>query len=354
MRIEGDTVCFKETDMHFVKQFGLDVATEMVLDYDTYNNTPFIYDIIQLASFLHLKTKWIHDVLNNIPKHYRRYQIPKKSGGIRYLDEPIGRLRTAQRRINDEILCWLRPSPYATAYHFDAHLADNASPHVGKRFLLKMDITDFFGSIRFDMVLSSAFNTSRYPTHIGTMLTSFCCLDDVLPQGACTSPALSNLVMKNFDDTFGEWCRLHNFSYTRYSDDITVSGNKSLYPAYRFAKDMLNKMGFEINERKTHFITNASRQIVTGLTVNTKVNINSDYKRKLRQELYYAIKYGIPDVVLRQQMKDYIESNTPETGYVRYYKNLMGRINYVLSIEPNNTYFIKAKERLHEKRFDLK
>lgn len=105
-------------------------------------------------------------------------------------------------------------------------------------------------------------------------------------------------------------------------------------------------MRFEINEQKTHFITNASRQTVTGLTVNDKISIKSDYKKKLRQELYYVNKHGIPNVVNHQQMKKYIDIIIPKRGYAQYYNNLMGRINYVLSIEPNNTYFIKEKRKL--------
>ena len=68
--------------------------------------------------------------------------------------------------------------------------------------MLKMDLSDFFGSIRFDMVYSAAFNTKFFPKQIGTVLTTLCCKDDALPQGAPTSPAISNLVMKQFDDNF--------------------------------------------------------------------------------------------------------------------------------------------------------
>ena len=347
MRINGDTVSFGKADMRFVKMFGLQDAMNMVLDYSALNKTPFIYDYYQLASFFCMKPSWISKVMDDIPGHYRQIEIPKKSGGIRELNQPLGNLAEMQKIIYREILCKLPISPYATAYHLGAHLTDNAAPHIGKRYLLKMDITDFFDSIRFDMIVSSVFNTSRYPKHIGAMLTAFCCLEDVLPQGSCTSPALSNLVMKHFDDTFGDWCRRHRFSYTRYSDDITVSGDSSLYPAFCVAKDMLEKMGFELNERKTHFVTNASRQTVTGLTVNEKVSVNSAYKKKLRQELYYVSKYGIPDVVRRQQMKEYMIADDPQRGFASYYSSLMGRINFVLSVEPDNTYFIKAKEILN-------
>ena len=97
-------------------------------------------------------------------------------------------------------------------------------------------------------------------------------------------------------------------------------------------------MGFELNEAKTHFVTNASRQTVTGLTVNEKINVNSDYKRKLRQEIYYSNRFGVKSAA------DYLH----EPDAQKYYSRLMGRINFVLSIDPDNEYFIKAKEKLQE------
>ena len=351
MKVDNQIVIFENADMHFIKKYGIQVATDMVLNYTAVNNTPFIHDFYQFASFLCMKPSWIRKVLEDIASNYVHLEIPKKSGGTRDINHPIGRLAYMQKKIYKGILCRFRPSPYATAYRRGTHLTDNATPHVRKRYLLKMDITDFFGYIRFDMILSSVFNSSLYPTHIGTMLTALCCFDDALPHGACTSPAISNIVMKHFDDTFGAWCSRRGFSYTRYSDDITVSGNDPLYPAYCVAKDMLTKMGFELNEHKTHFITNASKQTVTGLTVNEKVNVNVDYKQELRQELYYAIKFGIPSVVDRQKMKQYIVPSNPLKGYISYYTNLMGRLDYVLSIEPDNDYFIDAKKELREQRF---
>lgn len=349
MRIDNDTVSFDNADMHFVKRFGIEEATDMVLNYSLFNKTPFIYDIYQLSSFLCLRIDTIKEILDDISSNYTCCKIPKKTGGFRTLEQPNLIIDSIQRKIYERILKRLHCSPYATAYHPGAHLTDNAAPHTGKRYLLKMDITDFFGSIRFDMIVSSVFNTSLYPKHIGAMLSAFCCLEDVLPQGTCTSPALSNLVMKHFDDAFGAWCRRHQFNYTRYSDDITVSGNTSLYPAFCVAKDMLSKMGFELNEKKTHFVTNASCQMVTGLTVNEKVSVNSEYKQKLRQELYYVSKFGFQNVIERQQMKEYINKANPQKGYAAYYYSLMGRIDFVLSVEPDNAYFVKAKENLNEK-----
>ena len=204
----------------------------------------------------------------------------------------------------------------------------------------------FFGSIRSDMVCRTVFDESRFPKEIGETLTALCCLHGALPQGTSTSPALSNLVMRDFDAAFGSWCLERKLRYTRYCDDITVSGNTSLYPAYQKAKELLSDSGFVLNEKKTRFITNASRQTVTGLCVNEKLSVPSDYKRALRQELYYVNKFGIADVIKRQRLKAYEGPG----GCAEYYHHLMGRLNYILSVEWGNRYFLNAKSALCRQR----
>ena len=264
-----------------------------------------------------------------------------------------------QRAILRKILFCIPISVYARAYRPGGKLWDNAAPHVRKKYLLKLDLTDFFGTIRFDRVYGEVFPTKRFPRQIGAMLTALCCRGDVLPQGAPTSPVISNIVMKHFDDVFGAWCEKRGFSYTRYCDDIAVSGNASLYPAYRKAEQMLKKMGLAINRKKTHFISNGGRQTVTGLTVNEKISVPVDYKRNLRQEVYYACKYGFKDVLQNRFPKDYIGMEGEPYLYVpqllpenlpreieRYRRELLGKIDFVLSVEPENAFFQAAKERL--------
>ena len=283
----------------------------------------------------------------NVRKHYNLIMLRKKNGGLRYIHSPDTSLKNAQRRILKSILSNIKISPYATAYVTGKNLKDNATPHINHKYLLKMDITDFFGSITYLQVISSAFNANRFPVQIGAMLTSLCCLDDVLPQGAPTSPALSNIVMKNFDDIIGAWCKKRNISYTRYCDDLTFSADIPLYNVYLKVKDMLLKRGFELNEDKTKFITNSSSQRVTGLTVNEKVSIPHDYKKELRQEVYYAIKYGLADSILKGKKNEYI--NRGRLNIHSYFSHLKGKMFYVLQIEPENKWFKGATQMLSDK-----
>ena len=208
-----------------------------------------------------------------------------------------------------------------------------------------MDITDFFGNITYLQIISTAFPSTIYPKHIGAILTSLCCKDDVLPQGAPTSPALSNIIMKRFDDILGEWCNKRNVTYTRYCDDLTFSSDKPLQHVYQKARDMIEKWGFQVNEKKTHFITNANRQTVTGLTVNQKVSVPADYKRQLRQELYYAIKFGLADAILKGEREQFIDQ-TGNPMVSRYYHHLKGKTSYLLQIEPESSWFSNALAEL--------
>lgn len=334
MKIEDEKVTFEEWDMAFARKFGLEQAADMVLMFQDVNpQLPFIYDTYQLAHFLGMGRKILFDYLKYVDREYRTTNIRKKNGGGRTLQVPSRNLKRIQTIILCEILNHFPVSQYATAYKKGATLQNNATPHVGRRYLLKLDITDFFGSIRFGQVYRAAFNANYFPKQIGLMLTRLCCRQDVLPQGAPTSPALSNLVMQNFDNNMGAWCAKRGIAYTRYCDDMTFSSDKPLYHVYEKAKAMLEEMGFQLNEKKTRFVTNSSRQSVTGLIVNEKVTVPREYKRLLRQELYYWVKF-----------------ERKETGTDQDYQRLMGKLNFVLQTEPENPWFQRAKEVLERKR----
>lgn len=340
MRITKNKVIFEESDMAFVQKFGIMEAAEMVLDYKSRCSLPFIYDTYQLSEFFVIGRSRLFDLVKNCDKSYQPIQLPKKCGGFRQIYAPDDRLKKYQNIILHKIISKMPVSKYATAYKKGGTLVQNASPHVGKRYLLKLDITDFFGSICFEQIYNAAFNTRYFPKQIGVILTKLCSRNGVLPQGAPTSPALSNIVMRNFDDNIGKWCERHGISYTRYCDDMTFSSNQPLYTVYQKAKAMLEEMGFELNEKKTRFVTNANRQSVTGLTVNEKVAVQSDYKRTLRQEVHYVLKFGLVENIIRIDRKDFITGGFPNVE--KYYHNLLGRVAFVLQIEPENTWFQKA------------
>lgn len=346
MKIEGSCVTFEPCDAAFVKKFGPLEAANMVLDYHSVHpNMPFLYDAEQLAGFLGISCGELNHIVNHIQKEYKKAFLPKKDGTYRSLYIPSIRLQFCLGPIKDRILSQLPVSKFATAYQKGSTTRGNAEPHIGKKFLLKLDITDFFGSITFEQVQRTAFNTRYVSRQVGYLLTSLCCKDDSLPQGAATSPALSNIVMYRFDDYIGRWCSQRQIAYTRYCDDMTFSANRPLYGVYQKVKTMLREMGFELNESKTHFIGNDNRQSVTGLVVNEKLSIPSGYKRDLRQEVYYALKFGVEDSVLHGHRSDFVEDGRP-ICCPTYMLHLMGKVQYVLQIEPENLWFKDAQKKL--------
>ncbi len=358
MKSENGKVIFENGDFPMLQKIG--PIWSAVAFARHRESTPFIGDTYQLSALLGINHAELFRILKKPSAFYDRYSIPKKTGDRRRICAPIDSLKRVQRVILDKILSGIPISKYAKAYRKGATLLENAAPHVGKKHLLKMDLLDFFGSIRFRQVYNGVFSRNRFPDSVRWALTGLCCYGGALPQGAPTSPTISNIVMKCFDNWFGAWCEARSFSYTRYCDDITVSGDENLYLAYEKAKRMLTKMGFLLNAKKTHFLSNANRQTVTGLTVNEKISVPADYKRKLRQEVYYALKYGLEDIVTdRFPPDDFIEYNGELFPYrpqltptilrreIEQYRNeLVGKINYVLSIEPRNRYFREAKEKL--------
>ena len=345
MKIEKDTVTFEMPDADFVAKFGMQAAADMVLDFHCFHpQMPFLYDARQLAAFLSTSRQKLLYYARHTAAAYHPVTIPKRNGDVRTLSVPDDTLRRWQRKICRDLLAYLPVAPQATAYRKGGAISGNAAPHVGKRYLLKLDISDFFGSIRFEQVHSAAFHTRYFSRQVGFLLTSLCCKDGALPQGAPTSPALSNLVMRNFDTNMARWCQRRGIAYTRYCDDLTFSADHPLFAVYSKAKNMLAEMGFDLNEAKTHFITNAGRQSVTGLTVNEKVSVPAGYKRLLRQEVYYALRFGLADSILRGGHTALRTDGVPDTE--RYRQQLLGRVQYVLQIEPENRWFREAKQKL--------
>lgn len=289
-----------------------------------------------------MSEKEIYYVSNNISKHYKKSVIPKKNGKMRTLYIPDEKLKYMQRVILSEFLSEYRISKSATAYHKGSTLISNAQPHLNKKYILKLDIKDFFGNITFGRVYKMFLN--HFPVKYAKLFTELCCMNDMLVQGAPTSPYISNIIMLGFDKEIERYCFNNDISYTRYCDDITLSSNNPLNSAYYKIRKELQKNGFELNKRKTHFVKYTHQQNVTGIVVNEKIQVPIEYRRKLRQELYYLHKFGANNVILRNNYTDYIDNrNTLDEKYIN---SLLGKINYVLQIDPTNKEFIREKEKL--------
>lgn len=280
--------------------------------------------------------KKLYAISNNIKSNYRIFKIKKRNGKYRYIYEPSSTLKHIQKQILHNILNNKKISKYAKAYHKGLSLKDNAYPHIGKKIILKLDIENFFDNIKFWNIYKSCFPIEYFPKKIGMLLTYLCTVDDHLIQGTPTSSYISNLVMKSFDEELGFWCEERNIDYTRYSDDLTFSGDFKVREVIKKVNSLLKSLDLRLNKNKTHIITNNKAQIVTGIVVNKKMQISKKYRDKIRQEIYYIKKYGIDSHLEKLKIMD----------KDKYLKSLNGKINYVLQINNKDQEFLNYQEFL--------
>ena len=197
------------------------------------------------------------------------------------------------------------------------------------------------------MVKEKVFKPDIFSEPIRTLLSILCVYEHSIPQGAPTSPDISNIIMRDFDKEIGDWCKERNINYTRYCDDMTFSGKFDKEPVIEKVESELRKMGFYINNRKTTYLHSGQSKNVTGIIVNEKLSAPRKYKKEIRQEIYYCKKYGIENhmkhSVLKKksrQLSDALKGQIDididvEISTEQYINSLMGRINYVLSVEDN-------------------
>lgn len=164
-----------------------------------------------------------------------------------------------------------------------------------------------------------------------------CYRGDALPQGAPSSPAITNVIMRGFDETVGAFCKEHNVTYTRYCDDMTFSGEFDVAKLTAFVKAELFKNGFVLNKEKTVILSKGKRQTVTGIVVNDKISVPANYRDSIRQEMHYINKFGIESHLLKTNQTK---------AKAKYLEKLLGRINFVLQTTPDNKDFSEYKSAI--------
>lgn len=293
--------------------------------------------------------------------HYRPITLAKRDGGIRVVYAPSQALKRVQRGIAD-LLADTPLLPCVTAYRKGGSLLQNGAPHAGKRLVVKLDLRDFFGSIRFVQVFSAidralgvsdkvgvhelnaydrpGYDGRTYNRVLSFYFARFCTLDGRLAQGAPSSPLLSNLVFLPIDQRIMKWCEKRNIAYTRYSDDLTFSGEFNPHTLLRFMEHLLEQNGFCLHQEKTAVVGSEYRQKVTGLVVNRRPRPDADYRRQIRQEVYFLTKYGTADHLSRLQ-----KPCAPDDQR-RYLRGLLGRIQFVLQYDGENQTFLEYRGRI--------
>jgi retron-type reverse transcriptase len=247
--------------------------------------------------------------------HYVRFPVPKKSGGERWLASPHRDLAAAQRWVLEHVLA--KPPSHDAAHGFvpGRSTVTNARPHAGAAVVVNLDLRDFFPSITFPRV-EGAFRHLGYSPAVAAILALLCTEAPrtrveyagrpyfvaagprSLPQGACTSPALSNLVARRLDARLSGLARRMGWTYTRYADDLTFSTTDAEQAkanvGYVLARvrHVAQDESFAVNEAKTRVLKPSARQAVTGLVVNRGVAAPRKLRRQLRAVLHDARKTG--------------------------------------------------------------
>lgn len=260
------------------------------------NNVPVIYNLRHLRKIFNIKKREQNLFFGeNKGLLYRKFYIPKKSGGTRQIEAPCNRLKDIQRWIKNEIVDNFVVSEYATGFRKNMSIVDNAKKHVGKDLVINMDIEDFFPNITYEKIFLM-FMYIGYRKDVAHLLTKLCTNENnVLPQGAPVSPSISNHILLKLDKRLGKLAESIDADYSRYADDMTFSGNRNISTIVPLVEDIVKEEGFQINKKKTRLQYKNQRQEVTGLIVNSKIAVSAVIENEIRNAIYFIKRYGIDD-----------------------------------------------------------
>ena len=267
------------------------------------------------------------NIVNNVS--YANYYIRHRNGKNRLINVPNAILKLIQKTILQYILYPYYSEfchPNCRGFRRGYGTLDSAQPHVGKKYVMSLDIKDFFSSIKTKTVEASLNKIELVNSPLLVkQIASLCTYRDCLPQGASTSPFLSNIIMYEVDQKITEITE--TYSYTRYADDIIISGNK--HPGYLISKikEILRHEGLLLNNKKTKIMLPHQRQNVLGITVNEKSSIPRKLRRNIRMQLYNLAnsEFQMPEEL--QGMLRYIKSiNLVQyNNLMDYYKKIKNK-----------------------------
>lgn len=248
------------------------------------------------------------DVIREARPHYREQRIKKKTGGYRELQIPDEQTKRVQRAILRDIDAVLTFLPCVMGYRRGTSILDNARAHLGNDYLIRYDLADFFDHItkaRVKAVLKSKNFSQRFIR----VVIKWCIYKNKLPQGAPSSPILSNAVCMSLDSRMMTLTKKIRAVYTRYADDIVISGEANIMGYQNVYRRIIRTEHFTINQHKTkitalhtdrvhsdalNFRHLLSHHIVTGLAVYAnRITVRPDQIRRMRKELIQGSKYGI-------------------------------------------------------------
>lgn len=311
-------------------------------------------DLTELLGLDLKKLRWLtYYEPVSLYEHYVQYKVPKRSGGYRTITAPMPQLKHVQRTILDDILNKVPLHDAAHGFAIGRSIRTNAVMHENPHMIINVDIRDFFPSITYQRVLG-LFRALGYSGQISTLLAMLTTYSPrrkmkwrekdvyvskgqrILPQGAPTSPAITNLICRRLDVRFSKLAEKENVMYSRYADDITFSIpqlensnvqmdyiNEKIGKILGMTHKILQAEGFEVHKKKTRVLRPRHRQEITGLVVNNGgTRIPRPWLRRLRAILNNMRKHGI------------ISQDRDKIGLKRFYCKISGMCSYVNMIDP--------------------
>lgn len=302
---------------------------------DFLSTKPQLHDMADVARLLQIPVGQLHHIVfNHKHQYYRIFEIPKKNGSKRSITSPHGSLDVLLHRLKMSLDYYYRPKKVAHGFIRGRNIKTNAEVHAGRPFILNFDLKDFYDSITFAR-LYGLFQAQPFSFHSGAaaVLANLCTYNQKLPQGACTSPVLSNLIASSLDrDLIALSKKYDSCLYSRYADDITFSFFKPTDWVI-FAgkvKSVIERNGFLLNENKTRLQYASQRQEVTGLVVNRKVNIPRSYIMDTRTKIHHFSKDANEAAQFFCKKRGINCSH--EEAIRKLKRHLYGRLSYLCSV----------------------
>ena len=275
--------------------------------------------------------------------HYHFHWVKKKTDGYRLIEAPKSLLKTVQTQILRGILDKVPAHPAAHGFVKRRSIRSNAAPHVGSAWVLKLDLTNFYPSVPFSRVVAifrslgycrevaiwlGRLTTSAIPSNLGSPdrreNTVWPYRTRHLPQGAPTSPALANLSAFSLDVRLSGMATKYGARYTRYADDLTLSGPGQSIPALReiipFAQWIVGNERFTVNKAKRRVLRRHQQQTVTGIVVNEKLTLSRAAFDQLKAILTNCLRHG--------------PASQNREGHADYASHLRGRVGHWMSVNP--------------------
>lgn len=305
---------------------------------------------------------------NHTKDRYRHFKIRKKSNGWRDITSPNRKSYMSILKCLNEILKAIyEPSNYAMGFIGGRSVIDNAKLHKGMNYVFNIDLKDFFPSIEQPRIWKRLqLKPFKFPISVANAIAGLCCMkietttgpNYVLPQGAPTSPILTNMICDRLDHRLAGVAKRFGLNYSRYADDITFSSMHYVYHKNGdFRKEIhriITDQNFTINDKKTRLQSRHERQEVTGITVNEKLNVQHKYVRNIRNILYIWNRYGY-DTAFKCFLKKYktekghIIKGIPDMAHV-----IEGKLMYLRMVKGEDdpvyihlyTYFTTLCQRL--------